>query len=272
MVACALAAVAVSACGGGGGSATVSIKTLRAAVTNTQAAQSSRFTMELAIAVQGKHVTVTGSGVATADGKQAQITIGAEGFSLEERIVGDAIYMDFGGVPALAGKFPAGKHWLRISFDAIKAQTGTDLSQLFDQAQNASPKQGLEYLQGLSGDVETIGDDTVVGQHATHYRASIDYSKVVDELPNLSDEVKEEIAELGTVPADVWINDHDQLVKMHLTIDANAFGVPSGGTAEMTMEITDFGVDVNVQPPPEDQVFDLGDLGSSGSNSTTTAT
>ena len=64
---------------------------------------------------------------------------------------------------------------------------------------------------------------------------------------------------LGTVPADVWINDDDRVVKMHLVIDGSAFDT-SGGTADLTMQITDFGVPVDVQPPPADETSDLSAL------------
>ena len=53
------------------------------------------------------------------------------------------------------------------------------------------------------------------------------------------------------MPADVWIDGQDRVVKMHMTIDGSAFGgTGSGGTAELTMEISDFGVPVDVQAPP----------------------
>ena len=63
---------------------------------------------------------------------------------------------------------------------------------------------------------QKLGDDTVGGQHATHYRASIDYAKVADKLPDAAARRRDELAKLGTVPADVWIDDQDRVVKMHL--------------------------------------------------------
>ena len=104
-----------------------------------------------------------------------------------------------------------------------------------------------------------VGDDTVAGQHATHYRASIDYAKVAAKLPDSAASQREELSKLGKVPADVWINDDDRVVKMHLVIDAGSLGA-SAGTAELTMEITDFGVPVDVQAPPADQTTDLSSL------------
>jgi hypothetical protein len=169
------------------------------------------------------------------------------------------MYMDFGDLGAFGGKLPEGKRWVSIDLDALKSQGG-DYGSLIDQTQNTGPTQGLEYLQGLSGDVTKVGDDTVAGQHATHYRASIDYAKVAAKLPESSRDVADKLAKLGTVPADVWIDDQDRVVKMRFAIDGSAFG-GAGGAVQLEMEITDFGVPVDVQAPPADETVDLASLG-----------
>jgi hypothetical protein len=165
--------------------------------------------------------------------------------------------MNFGDMP-FASKL-GGKSWIAINLDALGQKTGTDFGALADQAQSSGPQQGLEYLQGLSGDVEKVGDDTVAGEHATHYRAQIDDAKVAQKLPEGA--TRDRVATLGVVPADVWIDDGDRVVKMQFAVDGSSFG-ESGARLQMTMEITDFGVPVDVQAPPPDQVTDFSTLGS----------
>lgn len=260
-------AVTAAACGGGGGGdasgASVSIKTLQAAVSNSQAEPSSKFVMDLAVDAVGKSTTIHGEGVVAGDGKNGQITMTVPpAGTFEERIVDGTVYMNFGD---LLGTQLGGKQWVKIGLDDLQQQAGGALGGLADQAGSNGPQQGLEYLQGLSGDVQKIGDDTVAGAHATHYRASIDYAKVAADLPDSSAKVRDQLGKLGTVPADVWINDDDRVVKMQFAIDGSAFGAGSGadgGTIEMTMEITDFGVPVDVQAPPADQTVDFSSLGS----------
>ncbi len=255
-------ALTAAACGGGGGGndAAVSIKTLQAAVSNTQAAPSSRFVMDMRLQGGGDAFSLQGEGVTTGDGKQLQATVTLPTVgTLEERVVDDTIYMNLGDFGPAAATLPDGKKWVRLSLDDLQARTGLDFQQLLDQAKSNGPSQGLSYLQGLSGDVEKIGDDTIAGEHATHYRASIDYAKVAAKLPSSSAATADELAKLGTVPADVWIDDQDRVVKMHFTIDAGSTGV-GAGTAELTMEITDFGVPVDVQAPPADETTDLSSL------------
>jgi hypothetical protein len=48
---------------------------------------------------------------------------------------------------------------------------------------------------------------------------------------------------------------------MQFAVDGSSFG-ESGARLQMTMEITDFGVPVDVQAPPPDQVTDFSTLGS----------
>lgn len=253
-------AVTVAACGSGGSSeAAVSIETLQAAASNTQATESQRFTMEIKVDVAGEPITITVDGVMSGDGENGEINIAMPVVgSIEERVVDGVIYMNLGSFPGAPAELD-GKQWVKLDLDQLK-QNGM-FADLANQAETNSPHQGLEYLQGLSGDVEEVGPDTVAGRPATHYRASIDYTLVLDRLPNASAEAREALSKLGTVPADVWIDGEDRVVKMHLTMDGSALG-GRAGTAEMTIEITDFGVPVDVQAPPADQTVDFSGLGS----------
>jgi len=255
------AAVTLSACGGGGGGsgdAAVSIDTLRAAASNTQAAESSRFTIDVAVDVAGHPTTITVDGVMAGDGKTGELEVSLPIVgSIQERIVDGVIYMNLGSFPGAADKFD-GKQWVKLDLEQLKQQNGI-FADLADQAESNSPRQGLEYLQGLSGDVEELGREDVDGQPATHYRASIDYTKVLDALPHASAETRDALAKLGSVPADVWIDGQDRVVKMHLTIDASGFG-GGAGTAELTMRLSDFGVPLDVQAPPDDQTVDFSEL------------
>jgi hypothetical protein len=255
-------ALALAGCGSGGDAANaVSIKTLQSAASNTQAAQSTEFTMSASVDVSGRHVDIQGSGASSADGTRARVNMEIPGVGeFKVLVVDDVMYMSTEGWPAGEAQLPEGKQWISFDFNDLGGQLGLNLDQLRDQARNSTPTQGLQYLEGLSGDVENLGDDSVNGEHATHYRASIDYSKVVDELPGLSAQLKERMGQLGTVPADVWIDDHDRVVKMRYSIDAAALGLPGTGTVEMTMEITSFDGPVDVEAPPADEVVSFSDV------------
>jgi hypothetical protein len=56
------------------------------------------------------------------------------------------------------------------------------------------------------------------------------------------------------MPVDVWIDDDGLLRRMSMDMSV------AGQTAHLQMEIWDYGVDVNVEAPPADQVGDMGSM------------
>jgi hypothetical protein len=70
--------------------------------------------------------------------------------------------------------------------------------------------------------------------------------------------------EPGSVPVDVWIDDQDRVVKIETTVAPGSVAPFGNGSVSMTLEVTEFDVPVDVAPPPDDQVSDLGDLGGLG--------
>jgi hypothetical protein len=140
----------------------------------------------------------------------------------------------------------------------MAAKSGQDLRKLKDQ--NQSSTQALEYLQSTSGNVEKLGEDTVNGASATHYRADIDYAKFADEkMPDATDAQRAKIAKLGKVPMDVWIDGNDRVVKLSFEMDGSSMGA-DGASIKMTMEITGYDVPLDVQTPPADEVISASDL------------
>ena len=74
-----LSAAFVAGCGGGGGTEAkvVSVKTLQLAADNTEASQSTQFTMTIDVASSGRHEAMTMTGEASGDGKQGRVVVKA---------------------------------------------------------------------------------------------------------------------------------------------------------------------------------------------------
>ena len=66
------------------------------------------------------------------------------------------------------------------------------------------------------------------------------------------------------MPVDVWIDEQDRVVKLQMTMPSRRVAGAGGGTIEMTMEITEFGVPVDVQAPPPEEVVPIGELTDTG--------
>jgi hypothetical protein len=232
-------AVALAGCGGsggGGGTNAVSVKTMQLAADNTAQAESMSFTVDTSGGLGGKQFMGHAIGVTSGDGKFSRITFtSGELAESEVRTVDGVVYLKLGG-DFFGSIAPAGKSWARLDF-------GGSSESPFGNTEPSTPKSGLDLLKDLTGGVETIGDDTVAGRHATHYRGSIDSAKI----PGGDD-----------TPVDVWIDDADRVVKMHLSM--GSFG------AELAWEVTEFGVPVEVPAPPPDEVMTLSDLFRLGSD------
>jgi hypothetical protein len=98
----------------------------------------------------------------------------------------------------------------------------------------------------------------VRGTPTTRYAVTFDAAKVAARAP---EEVQGFVEEMGLTfpkPADVWIDEQGRLRKIHYAVTMKVpkdMGAPATAmTNEMTLELYDFGVTVNVTPPPANQV------------------
>jgi hypothetical protein len=98
-----------------------------------------------------------------------------------------------------------------------------------------SPQQLLGMLRGASQETRRIGEEDVRGVEAVRYRLEVDCDQT-----DLVD------CDGATNPVDVWIDD-DGLVRK-ISIEDKSVSA--------TVEFYSFGVAVDIQPPPDDQVGD----------------
>jgi hypothetical protein len=268
-----LAAVALAACGGGGGDAaptTTSSAETTATVSGsdpsslialagqkTRASGSARVSFTLEMTGGEANGTMSGDGVFDQRGGRMTMDLGglaggALGSGKAEVIFRDLVY--YMKLPeAAAAQLPTGKAWLKFDLGALSKQQGLDLEQL-SQLNQSDPSQALQLLSGAE-DFEEVGKEDVRGAETTHYRGTVDMSRVAANAPeDLQDDIRKIVEQTGdtTVPMDIWI-DGDGLVRrlrwtQHL---------PQGTTMTIEEELYDFGVDVDAQPPPADEVLDL---------------
>jgi hypothetical protein len=246
----------LGACGSGGDDPA---QIVRAAATKTEAANSSRLAVTVDVHQGAQKGAVTAEGAFDYGTRTGRMSMdlssmpgaGAVGLGTMEAIVdGSVLYMKF--PPALAQQLPGGKSWVKLDVEAAARQSGFDASEL-SQVQQGDPTQALRYLRGASDDVRKIGEEDLRGAHTTHYAATLDLKKAATSLSGAQRTAYDKaIAKLGTstLPADVWIDDGGRARKLSFTRDA----------ADVTLELYDFGVDVDAVPPPVSDVVDLAEL------------
>ncbi len=159
-------------------------------------------------------------------------------------------------VPSLASVLPGGMAWIKADVDKAASLAGGNLGQALGVS-GQSPAQTLELLRG-AGTVVQVGTDTIDGADVTHYRATVDLAQALEQRGIPAPTVQALIASGASteLPIDVWIGADDGLVhRIKIAYDAtvNAQHV----SAELTMTMSDWGTDVSIDVPPDDQVFDV---------------
>jgi hypothetical protein len=238
----------VGACGGGGDDPA---QIVRAAASKTEAANSSRLAVTVDVHQGALKGPVTAAGAFDYGTRTGRMSMEMPGLGAIEAIAdGSVLYMKFPA--ALAQQLPGGKSWVKLDVEAAARQSGFDLSEL-SQVQQGDPTQALRYLRGASDDVKKVGEDDLRGAHTTHYTATLDLKKAASSLSGSQRTAYDKaIAKLGTatLPADIWIDDAGRARKLSFTQDA----------ADVTLELYDFGVDVDATPPAPSDVVDLAEL------------
>jgi lipoprotein LprG len=191
---------------------------LTASQTAMKDVKSAKFHLEGKGSIAGVEVD-SADGIVTSDGKAqgtAKVVQNGTLASIDLVVIGGDIYIKgptgtFAKVPGGAGGF-------------------------FDPSQILNPDQGLAQLEQFATDARTVGEETVNGVDAYKIEAQLDGALVSHLMP---------ITAVNKVDGTLWIaKDGHQLVQISVT--APQVG---GGSAQLTLSLSDFGVQTNITPP-----------------------
>lgn len=220
------------------------LEVVRAAARATNKAGPSRFDLTTTTKVEGQTITFRGTGAFDPAQRAGTATFelpnGAG--TLEERFLGDMLYLKLPNQPA---------------FYAVKFSDliGTPL------AGAADPTASAQLLDGVGDTVTVVGPETVRGAKTTRYRGTIDVQKALSRLQGAArDLAQKAFAQAATQdpPFDVWIADDGTTRRFEQTVDVAGTAATGGQPLTVTtrLEMFDFGTQVQVAPPPADQVQD----------------
>jgi hypothetical protein len=166
--------------------------------------------------------------------------------------------------PIFARALPGGKSWIKLDVRKASQQFGVDPSQM-----STDPTKALDQLRAVSGSVERVGEDSVRGVRATHYRASVDLRR----YPALAPPARRAVARQGVekliqligrskIPQDVWIDRDKHVRRIAFGLQMRAPSLPGDAKVSMKMreELYDFGTSVRVDVPAEGEVLDATEL------------
>jgi LppX_LprAFG lipoprotein len=272
--------LAAVACGGGGDStAQAPTETEPASTTpsssaaqevaeagaKTQAAQSARIAFTGKITGAATDGTISGEGEFA--GRQGRMTMDMSGFAggqipgRMEMIFDELVfYMKF--PEEIAQGMPGGRDWIKFDLSELGEQAGIDLQQLM-QLSGTDPSQSLDLLLAASDDFHEVGEEEIRGVATTHYAGTVNLEKVAEQAPPEARETYRRLLEMSQqteIPIEVWIDEDGLTRRMRYRQS-----MPDGSAMDLTTEYYDFGVEVDVEPPPDDEVIDISDLMGAGS-------
>lgn len=152
--------------------------------------------------------------------------------------------------------------WIRIDPAALESATGMDMTQLSGLTSN-DPSAQLAFLAGVvEGSVEEVGAGEVRGTPTTRLHATVDLRKAADDTGAVTDPQAFEqfVASVGGGELAVEVDLDDDNRVRRLTYEHRLPAEGGGGRQQIELEYFDFGADVGISIPPDDQVTDLADL------------
>jgi hypothetical protein len=171
------------------------------------------------------------------------------------------VYMNLG---FLSSFLPGGKSWVRLDVQKAGKAAGVDVDQLMGGA-GQNPSDWLSLLQS-QGDFSKVGTETLNGVETTRYHGTIDLRKAAANGPTA--DALQRILDSGApseYPIDVWVDDQGYVRQYESSYDETLGGNTMSTTTKV--EISDYGTQVEVSPPPADEVFDATELATKGISS-----
>lgn len=126
----------------------------------------------------------------------------------------------------------SGGKWMKIDLKQLGSMMGDGASDSF-----SDPGALLDKLSGQVSDANLVGDESVNGTSAKHYRFTVDLTGMTGSTGQSRPSVDD----------DIWVDEQGRMVKL----------VTDLGAGKMTMTMSDFGKSVDVKAPPAGQVTDM---------------
>lgn len=249
-----LTSTAVLAVGCGGN--VTSLDPLAEAAERTQDAPTARFVLEATIRDPDEGtIAFRGPGAIADHGRLMSMRmtmparmldpeLGKGDVEFEMIAAGDAFYFSGGPFSDLG----EGKKWLKVRDDAPFPDLGQN-----------DPSQMLEYLQATA-EIRELGQARVRGVATKRYSARIQLAKLAERISSESGKSMRRALEqaessgIKEIPLEVWVS-RDGFVR-RLEMDWSV----GGAGLVFTMDLFDFGTEVDVRVPPPSQVLDVSEL------------
>jgi hypothetical protein len=166
-------------------------------------------------------------------------------------------------MPFLASQLPDGKEWVKVDLAKAAALQGVQLNDIQSFARGSDPREALDYLRSISGDLTRLGTEDVRGVPTTHYFAAVDLQKALARAAKQAGQqgflaqLQNMPTAVASIPVDVWVDADDLVRRMTMSfVFASPVAQQRQAKASMEMELFDYGEPVTVDAPPTGDVVD----------------
>ncbi|HEX2577954.1 MAG TPA: hypothetical protein VHK88_16515, partial [Aquihabitans sp.] len=202
---------------------------------------------------RGRLTTDLGSLIGMFEGPTGESMAG----EMDMVVDGDTVYVRS---PLFAMISEGDEEWVSLPAGELDSAGG------FGSGTTSDPGAFLSFLEG-AGTVEEVGTEDVRGVATTHVRADLDMAKVLEQAPAQDGEDLTEQLEglgldpddLGTVPAEAWIDGDGHVRRFTMTYDLGALGGEEAEDVSTTIdvELYDFDQPVEIELPDPSEVGEL---------------
>jgi hypothetical protein len=174
---------------------------------------------------------------------------------------GETVYLNWS---LFTNLFGAETKWVSFTDDSGSALSGFSGGVSFEQF-GTGPDAFLGYFTGI-GSIEERGPAVSRGVATTHYVATLDLAKAIEESdPAQAEELRQQFAEmgvtaLGTMPVEFWIDGDGFLRSFYMDFDFTQLGAGADVGAErmfISADFFNFGDAVQIPVPSPDEVTEL---------------
>jgi hypothetical protein len=219
------------------------------------AAETSRFEYRFSIGATKEHTQeeeLTAAGVFDYPNERGLMKVGGwspffgDDVLLKElRVIGRTGYLQW----VVKGE----SYWVKEEEEVGTSNDPTELLIPFPGSPT-KPTDVLTRVLLASDENEEVGTEEVRSADTTHFRARVDLKKLVEQLP-ATERPEGDVEQLWGarfVPVEIWIDDESRLRR--ITIEQREDEGDGNPAMTTTVELFDYGVEVDVQPPTEDLI------------------
>lgn len=169
----------------------------------------------------------------------------------ELRLMGDRAFLRMTGV-ALGGR-----PWMELDLDGSHVPPGL---QGIDLGGN-DLRSLVDALGGAAAGVEKVGPATVAGEEMTRYHGSVDLSVAAERMEDSARRVDllRRRTGLKRLGLEAWIDEEGRARRVVYYLPPSASAHSDAPTSTVAIELYDFGVAVEVEPPPASEVTVFGE-------------